>query len=432
MIGRNLMRAGIIVIVDQVVMSGANFAAGVFLIHYAAKEDYGVYGVAYSALLLFSSTVDVLFSLQMTFRAPHHPEATRKSFCAALRTAQMIVSFALSAAICVASLASCLLGLVSASNTRMALVVGVGSFLMSRQEYYRSLLYLYNAAHLALVMTLVLVLTWIFVVLVGWKTGIEALNIVVLAALCIGAGIAALVGRFLFPLPRVGGSHAVRAATAEVWTQGSWSLVGSIVSWVQNQSYTWLLAVLIGAVATADVNFAKLFFSPLGLVLMAVNRLGGPGLSTVYAMAGERETVTQGHRLLFAMIVLVVIYYLVILGTHSWIIAATGAKAYQGVGDLILAWGIVTAIQVARGNSTLLLGVLRRNRQMTSMQIVTMLISTVGGLTLIPRFGAMGAMVSIGLGELILTGLMWREVNRAAGAHRRPKCDDIEQKTADR
>jgi peptidoglycan biosynthesis protein MviN/MurJ (putative lipid II flippase) len=69
---------------------------------------------------------------------------------------------------------------------------------------------------------------------------------------------------------------------------------------------------------------------------------------------------------------------------------------------------------------------------MTSMQIVTMLISTVGGLTLIPRFGAMGAMVSIGLGELILTGLMWREVNRAAGAHRRPKCDDIEQKTADR
>ncbi len=409
-----LRRAAVFALADQGLTSAANFAASAVLIRLATKSDYGRYVVAYATLLLVGSTVDVLFSLQMTYLAPHEPEEARRTFCSALRTAQTLTSAALGAVVCLACAVGYLSGFVDGGNASFGVMIGVGSLLLSWQEYYRSVFYLFGQAGHALLLTVVQLVTWAIAVALAIGAGLTHMNLAVFAGLCVGTAVSTLVGYWIFPLPSAGGFSAVRAAAAKAWVQGSWSLLGSIVSWVQGQSYVWLLAILASPAVTAEANFAKLFFSPLSLMLVAVNRVARPVLGTVYAQEGRNAAVRQGRHLLALVAGLTAVYVPAILLSENAIIRGTKTTAYANATVLIAAWGAVTAFQVTRWNSTLLLGVLHRNREMTSVQLVSVVIGVGASIALIPTFAAMGAIASVGIGELVLTILMWREVNRSA------------------
>lgn len=429
---RKLASATVCAITDQGTTSAASFVANAVLIRFASKDSYGVYVVAFSTLLLIASTVDVLFSLQMTYLAPHHPEAEQPRFCAALRTAQTYTSTALGVVICLASWIGNVVGLLTPIHMVMGMVVGVGSLLISWQEYYKSIFYLFDMAGYALLLGAVQIGVWLGVTAGGvvLRTKLP-LSATVLAGYCIGAGVAAGIGLFVAPLPKAPPFVEVRRAAAEAWEQGSWSLFGSVISWVQNQSFAWLLAILATAAAAAEANFAKLFFAPLGLMLQAVNRVARPGLGKVFARSGEQAAVRQGRKLLMAMVALVAAYCPIILVGKTWLIARAGASAYRDAGVLIIAWGVVTAFQVTRWNSTLLLGVLRRNRQMTTVQGISAACALAASIASIPLFGAMGAILSVGFAEALLTCLMWREVNRALGSEAQPSSAVIPQPLTD-
>jgi O-antigen/teichoic acid export membrane protein len=408
---RQFLGRVIVAVADQGIISVANFVANATLIFYVTKDNYGIYVVALSTLLLICSTVDALFSMQMTFLAPHYPEHTRKAFCSNLRSAQACVSIAVGAVICVLSIAGGAIGSLSPTVSRFGLIIGVGSAMISGQEYYRALLYLYGRAHCVLLLTIVQLAVWVMVTLSASRYG-YSLSEAMLAGYCFGGGTAAVLGRLLHPLPASRSWGAVLTSTKEAWDQGSWSMVGSVIATAQAQSHAWLLGLLAGASAVAEANFAKLFFSPLALMLVAVTRVARPALGKLYASCGERAAVRKGRNLLVSVIVLVTLYCPVVFLTEEWIISKSGAEAYNDVGALIAAWGLLTCLQITRWNSTLLLGVLRRNRQMTMLQSITAVLAIGISLMLIPKFGAIGALAGIGCGELVLTGLMWREVNR--------------------
>ena len=176
----------------------------------------------------------------------------------------------------------------------------------------------------------------------------------------------------------------------------------------------------MGAESIAETNFARLFFSPLGLLLMALSRVARPSLSTVFARDGKRDAVALGRRLLIGVVVLTAAYTASVLWTDRWVIDHFASKAYGNAEIMIVVWGLVTAVQVTRWNSALLLGVFWRQRQMTSVEVYAAAAGFAASLALIMRFGAIGAVLGIGVGELVLTALMWREVNRAVAAGNSP------------
>lgn len=413
---KNLARAAVIAVGDQAVQSAANFAASVFLIHYATKAGFGVYGVAYATLLLVNSCVTAVFAVQMTYVVPHRPQAARKSFCADLLLAQSLVSAGVTALVVASAVAAWAFGLLSAGEAELGCIVGIGTGFLNRQEYYRSLAYLFDVPLQSLAFSAIQVIVWAAVVLGGWWAGAEGLERFVLAGWCLGAAVANLAGRAMFPLPPSGGLRAARAATVEVLGQGVWSALGVLMTWIQNQSYAWVLILLVGAESIAETNFARLFFSPLGLLLVALSRVARPSLSAVFARDGKLAAVSQGRRLLIGVVALTALYTLSVLWADRWVIDHFASKAYEDAGMLILIWGLVTAIQVTRWNSALLLGVFWRQRQMTSVEVYAAAAGFAASLVLIARFGAIGAVLGIGVGELVLTALMWREVNRAVAA----------------
>ncbi len=419
-LNKNLARAAVIAVSDQAVQSAANFAASVFLIHYATKAGFGIYGVAYATLLLINSCVTAVFAVQMTYVVPHRPDAARKSFCADLLLAQSFVSIGVTALVVALTVAAWAFGLISAEEAELGCIVEIGTAFLNRQEYYRSLAYLFEVPLQSLGFSGIQVVVWAAVVLGGWWAGAQGLERFVLAGWCLGAAAANLAGRVMFPLPPSGGLRAARAATVEVLGQGIWSALGVLMTWIQNQSYAWILILLVGAESIAETNFARLFFSPLGLLLMALSRVARPSLSTVFARDGKRDAVALGRRLLIGVVVLTAAYTASVLWTDRWVIDHFASKAYGNAEIMIVVWGLVTAVQVTRWNSALLLGVFWRQRQMTSVEVYAAAAGFAASLALIMRFGAIGAVLGIGVGELVLTALMWREVNRAVAAGNSP------------
>lgn len=420
-VDKTLARAAVIAVSDQVLQSAANFAASVFLIRFVSKADFGIYGVAYTTILLLNSGVTAIFATQMTYVVPHRAVVARKPFCSSLLLAQALMSAALAVIVVAGSLGCWISGALDAREAELGCVVGIGTAFLNRQEYYRSLAYLFDRPRLAMIYSSVQVAVWATLVAGGWSLGFKNLEFIVLAGWCLGAVASNLVARTLFPLPPSGGWRAARDATAEVWGQGMWAALGVLMTWIQNQSYAWLLVLLAGPESTAEANFAKLFFSPLALVLMALNRVARPGLATIFAREGKRRTVLQGRRLLIGVITLVLVYIILALSSERWVIANFASKAYADAGGMLVIWGIVTAIQVTRWNSTLLLGVFRRHRQMTSVEAFAAAAGFGASWALVVAYAAPGAVAGIGVGEVVLTALMWREVSRAVAAGDAPE-----------
>ena len=164
-LNKNLARAAVIAVSDQAVQSAANFAASVFLIHYATKAGFGIYGVAYATLLLINSCVTAVFAVQMTYVVPHRPDAARKSFCADLLLAQSFVSIGVTALVVALTVAAWAFGLISAEEAELGCIVGIGTAFLNRQEYYRSLAYLFEVPLQSLGFSGIQVVVWAAVVL---------------------------------------------------------------------------------------------------------------------------------------------------------------------------------------------------------------------------------------------------------------------------
>jgi O-antigen/teichoic acid export membrane protein len=407
-----LLRSSVFAVFDQAIQSAGNLAASVFLIAYGTKAGFGLYGIGYASALLVIGLLSALFVNQTVILAPHAPQEEQLPFFAAILAAQTMASVLLAMIASTGIIALWAADHLSSSATILALVVGIGATFLSRQEFYRAASYYFGRPFLPLLLSLTQVAVWAVTSLTGWLAGIEDLAPVVLAGWCLGAAVASLLARFLFPLPRVSNTAQIHNAVARVWEQGSWSVLGVLAAWVQNQGYAWLLLALASVEAVAETNFSKLFYSPLLLALGSFNKVAAPHLSKIFAADGAVRTLASGRQILAVIVLLSTLYIVMVVLLRDIVLPHVSGGAYAGVGDLLLAWGLVTAVQSIRWNATLTLGVFRRNHQMTLVGFIAAGVGLAASVLLIPIHGALGAILAIALAEIVFALLLWWNVFR--------------------
>ncbi len=418
--GGGATKATMLAMVDQALVSASNLAASAFLIHYASRSEYGLYGIGYAGLALLTGLPVGAIISQMTVLAPHESDATRLAFCSALQLALFVACGFFGILIVVAGLIIWRFNIVPPEEARIIIVVGAGAIGFIGLEFQKALLYLNGRPQTVLMLSASQTIVWAVTVALALWSETTDLSAWVLAGCCGGAGFAIFVRRTIFPMPSSGGLRSAWIAASRAWTQGSWSLLGTIVTWVQNQGYAWVLPLLIGVASVGEMNFAKLFFAPIPLLLAAVGRVATPRLAMVFATESKRSAVIHGRRLLLLVVVVLVAYFAAVLVTKDWIIAHYAKRGYENAGILIIAWGVVAAIQVSRWNSTVLLVVFRRNRQMTGWSALSAVVATVLSVALAPSQGVIGALIGMAAGEAILTGLLWRTVSKVASEEPEP------------
>jgi O-antigen/teichoic acid export membrane protein len=231
-----------------------------------------------------------------------------------------------------------------------------------------------------------------------------------LTAYALSAGLGGLVGWRRSGLPLRVARAQLRRELATCWRGGRWALGGTAVTWLQTQSYAYVLGAVLGPAAAGMANLARLFVSPFSFLVPAINKLAFPRLAEMHRSAPAR--LAAAGRTLAAALALAVLAYagLLALGFDAAAPIVLG-RPVSGLGTLVALWCAVQLFNVVRTAGSLVLQARRGFRALTLLNLPSGALSLILALLLAPPLGAPGAVLAALGGEALLAFLIWRRIH---------------------
>lgn len=394
---------------DQSVLSLANFLIGVFMIKSTAKSDYGTYALACAVVLFVTSVQSALITTQMTVLAPRGKGEDRERFCSALAAGQYLIFLPPALLAFAAAAIARHVGLINITALEMVMAVSAASVGVLLREFFRGFFFrqLSPGKVLAMDLLYLLLLSAGLAAVQATAPGrLHVAAVLVTGAASFLAGAAALFGSGMNPLLRL---REILAALAQVWQQGKWALAGVAITWLQDQSYIYLLTILAGSAATAEASASRLFLAPVALLNTSFARTLLPRWAAL-RHSGENEQIRNMVKKSMLLMTAAIIFYvaaLLLLKDHLVRHLVTGE--YGDLGVLIMLWSFLFLVQAARSRYSWLLQVFQRFGTITGASAVSAFAVLLLGLVLIGRFGARGSIMALAAGEVILALLLRRE-----------------------
>ena len=346
------MRGGLIkqfstTVVDQVVLSAANFIVGLLLIRRTSDADYGMFVLVQSAIMLLISGQMAWLSSPLAVLAPGKPAALRRLMVGSVEASQR--RFLNGAA--VAALAIPAIGYFLHYWTgleTLVVVLGIAACWAALQrEYLRGVLLIYGRPQAMLradVINVAVLLVGALIAVYGPKPAVVwAVAALIASAL---SGMAAA-RRSLARDP-----GCATGDSAPFWREmrplAVWATIGAMTYWIYNQSYNYVLASRIDLTAVADVNAARLLLMPTIVLTVGVKTLLVPTAASWLAESSVGRLIRK--LLLFATgIALIDVVYCIVL----WIFrdAASHDLMHKNIANrdmLLILWALLSLIALYR------------------------------------------------------------------------------------
>jgi O-antigen/teichoic acid export membrane protein len=404
-------------VLDQILLSGANFIAGFLMIRFTSDVSYGQFVLAQSALLLVVSAQSAWLSGPVTIVAPAKSPELRAQMIGSLGDNQTRFLRRVATGLLAISLIACALSLWSVG---IELVVA-GSILAAwaalQREYRRSVLLVYSRPHAMLgadaIYVGVLLLGIALAMLVRPLAGPVAIGALAAAGL---AG-ALATHRMLAKDPGwVGGDPA--PFWAEIRTLGIWSLIGAVIYWLFAQSYNYVLASRLDLTAVTNVNAARLVLTPVFVFVYGINNLLMPVASNWLASFGLPRMLKRLALLTLLITALDTVYFAIAWYLRDWLIVDLMHKHIGDQDRLLILWACVALVFLPREVLQAALFALQRARSMAWMVGLSAAVSLSLMWVGIPLWGAAAVLIGQVAGECVnLVGLalmLWWQISHGA------------------
>jgi O-antigen/teichoic acid export membrane protein len=285
-----VIRATVISTIDQAMLSALNFGIAALLIHYASKEDYGLYSQLVNLQSFFSplhAGVFVSAYLVLASKMDQSRQFVYRGSMAQAELAITVSSAVLVVAICAAG------GWLFNSSITSNSSIAFGCALMGL--WWREFVRQTRFANFSYGQALNIDATYcaITVAALGWVFLRHDLTTQsVFWCMAIG-GLAA--GAPLLKIVR--GVHVdladISREVALSWSVGRWDVLGSFVTWGYGQSYIYFAALHGGLNEAAEVSAGRLLGVPLSLMWISYANVMRPSASRFLADGDSMEV----HRL---------------------------------------------------------------------------------------------------------------------------------------
>lgn len=391
-------------IADQAVISLANFAVALAVLRLGTKEEFGLYALGYMAVIIANSFAGGLFGSQFTVAQHQRPEAARPRFAAALLLAQTLGL----AALCALVLAVLLAGGWGGGFLLTVLAVIPAAAAHDFLRFHR-LARLQPQAALAL--DSINTLLWAGLAAGGLALGLDV-PLAALGAYGLACALTASLATLTARLPLRQGAAGMAEALRAVWNQGRWSVGGVAVAMAQNQAHFYLLGLLAGLAAVAEVNAARMLLMPAAMLLLGVNRTLIPGFAQMWAEGQAARIRPFALRATLALLAAILVFSLLLLAAWEPIAQHLLQGRYDGIGPLVALWALVVALQAVTEIGSAQLQAASRFR------VLALRIATVAGpvvVALVPMIlwlGGPGSLLALAAGQAVLAMLLWREAAR--------------------
>lgn len=408
--GRFLRFFGIGVL-DQVLLSGANFIAGFVMIRYTSDVAYGQFVLVQSAVMLLVSAQGAWLSGPVTMLAPAKTPAIRAQMIGFLGASQTRVLRRAAFALLSIPLAGCLIGIWNA-NTSLAIagliLAGWGAL---QREYRRSVLLIYSRPQGMLGADAVYVTTLLLGIAIALLSRPLA-GPLAIVALSVAGGVSAIVAHRLLAVDPGWVSGDAGPFWREIRSLGMWSLIGAMIYWLFAQSYNYVLATRLDLTAVTNVNAARLVLTPVFVFMNGINNLLMPIASNWLANFGMKRMMRRLAVITVLICAIDLLYFAVAWVLRHWLIVDLMHKHIADQDRLLILWGCVALVFLPREVLQSALWALQRVRSMAWLIGLSAAVSLTLMWIGIPRWGAAAVLIGQVAGECVnlvgLALLLWR------------------------
>jgi O-antigen/teichoic acid export membrane protein len=391
-------------VIDQVVLSGANFIVGLLLIRQTSDADYGMFVLVQSAITLLISGQMAWLSSPLAVLAPGKPPGLRRLMVGAVESSQRRFLRRASAVALVVPAVGYFLHYWTGLES-LVVVLGIAACWTALQrEYLRGVLLIYGRPHAMLLADLVnvaVLLAGALIAVYGPKPAVLWAVTALIASALAGETTAR---RSLAKDPGLTRGDDPAPFWAEMRPLAVWATVGALTYWIYNQSYNYVLASRIDLTAVADVNAARLLLMPTIVLTVGVKTLLVPTAASWLAESSVGRLIRR--LLLFATgIALIDVVYCIALWIFRDLLSHDLMHKTIGNRDLLLIlWAALSLIALYRDLLQTGLFALRKFRSLAG---VTGL-SAAASLTImwlgIKSWGPVAALIGQVAGEMINLG----------------------------
>jgi O-antigen/teichoic acid export membrane protein len=387
-------------VMDQVLLSGANFAVGFALIRFASDRDYGIY-------VLIQTTNTLLVGFQRWwFTGPLANVIARKSaedrlqsvgaVRQVLRTSVLWGMLGLQLLL----LGGYALGVMGLLRALLLAGVVLTCWAALRREFLRDVFLIYSRPHSLLSADIV----YVVLLLVGAFTAASSKSLAMfwVVATLSGAALAsaAYSNRMLTTSPGwVSGDAA--PVLREIHPLAIWSTVGGLTYWLYTQSFNYLLADLGDLKTVADVNAARLTLMPAIMLTVGVGGLLTPMAAMWYAEMGLPRLLRRLAGFIWIIGFVDLCYLIVLWISRDWVIGTLLHKQITSRDELIILWWLVAAIGLVRDVLQCALFALGRFKDLARQGVFCAVVAVVLAWVGIPWWGGPAVLIAQIVGELI-------------------------------
>lgn len=395
-------------VADQALLSATNFVIGMFFIHFATKEEYGLYSLAYGVLTLMISFSGALIITPMTVSYADRPQDRRAAYGGSMLVGLYGVFGPVAVSSLVLLLALSYFGIIKHDSAQLLMILTIATLCGMLWEFSRRYHYLRLQPGQVLYWD-----AWYAILMVVGITAVSYINVrgmywlifVLYGFAAAGTGCFALAKSEISLTPDW---HSATSSVREAWAYGRWALGGVLVTWVQSQSYAYFLAIFSDLSSVADANAARLLVSPLMLLNAGLTNVLFPKLVFLRSEKRFKETEQVARRLVWILSGLFLVYTSVVGFAGNKLTGLILGDRYTGIEIFIIAWAAVNLLTALRANTSVLLQVFKEFKTITLANVVSVVIVLVVTWPLMNMYGVIGSIGALAIGEIVLAILLWR------------------------
>ncbi|MEA2582810.1 MAG: hypothetical protein QOF33_895 [Thermomicrobiales bacterium] len=393
-------------VLDQSVISVANFVTFLLLARELSVANFGLFNLVYAGLLFSYSMQSSLITQPHNVIGVAHQDDEYITYTTTCAFGQVFLSAGAASLVFVGALIA---QAVEWDGNSLLWALGPAIFAWQLQEFGRRVLYTEGRLGAALANDIISYCGQTVVVLLLWRldrlTGPWALYVLALTS-----AMAVVVGGW--QIRRSLGWHVNITLLRKNWSFGKWLAGGEIGRWFSDQVYIYVAAVLLSPASAGVLLAVHLFFGPLRVISYFLN--------TVLPTWFTQSLTTQGKSALHEQLKSTYRFVTPILATYCLFIAifappllhlAYGSK-YEDYALVLVLYALLSFINHLLAILTAALYAQRMTRPVFVGYLCASGVAVTTGWLLIGVLGTEGAVVGMMATALISAIIYWRAYNR--------------------
>jgi O-antigen/teichoic acid export membrane protein len=402
-------------VLDQIMLSGANFIAGFAMIRYASDVSYGQFVLAQSVVVLMVSAQGAWLSGPVTIIAPDKSAAVRAQMTGFLGASQTRFLRRVALVLLAIPLVAHLIGIWSAYLSLTVAGTILAAWAALQNEYRRRMLLVYSRPQSMMAADAI----YVTVFLLG--IALALLNRPVAGILAIVAlGAAGLSGALIAHRMLAVDPGWVSGDSGPFWREirelGQWSLIGAVIYWLFGQSWNYVLAARLDLTAVANVNAVRLVVVPVLVFKYGIQNLLVPVAANWLAEFGLTRMLRRLTVLTILISAMDLIYFAIVWNIRNWLIVDVMHKHIADQDRLLILWVCVTQAFLPREILQAALSALKCLRSMAWLIGLSAAVSLSLMWLSIPLWGAsavlIGQLAGEGVNLIGLSLLLWRQIRQ--------------------